>query len=133
MAFTSLCCGIQKLEMDTCQSVTNEGLTAALSACSCLAEFGLMMRQGVASFAESLEGAAKLCTKLTKLKLHVCGVRDETLVRFAASCPALIHVSISSEPGITDRGLADFFSALAHLDTVNLTNNRLLTRIPPFP
>lgn len=131
-AFTGLCCSIQKLQMDMCEALTNEGLLAALRACPRLAEFGLLTRRFDACFAQSLEGAAKSCAGLIKLTLQGCGIRDETLLRFAASCPALKDVSISGEHCITDRGLADLFSGLAHLDAVNLHNNLLLTCVPPF-
>jgi hypothetical protein len=84
------------------------------------------------SFAQGLERAAKFCSRLTKLKLHSCGIRDQTLHCFAASCPALNDVSIAYEHSITDRGLADFFSGLAHLDTVTLNNNMLILGVPRF-
>lgn len=121
-AFTGLRCSVQRLEMDACQALTNEGLSTALSSCPQLAEFGLLTREGDACFAQGLERAAKFCGGLRKLELHGCGIREVTLLRFSASCPALNDVSISNEPCITDRGLADFFSGLVHLDVVNLDN-----------
>jgi hypothetical protein len=132
-AFTGLSCSIRELELDSCRGLTNKGLFAAVRACPALEDLSLVTKKEANTvFAQGLEKSARLCGRLTKLKLHNCGIRDETLRSFAMSCPALIDVYLSCEHGMSEEGMAAFFLRLINLEKVTLNNNKQFIRIPRF-
>jgi hypothetical protein len=109
-AFSGLVCKLEKLELNTCEGLTSEGLFAAATACPRLRTFGVATDRRDASLVRGLEGVAEACRSLRVLTVHACGISDKTLHCLATSCPALDEVTISCEHSITDAGLADFFA-----------------------
>ncbi|GAQ84089.1 F-box/RNI-like superfamily protein [Klebsormidium nitens] len=129
-AFSGLACGLQKLDLASCDALTNEGLLAAATACPGLRSLCVSSTPQVPSLANGLEEAARARPELQTLWVHACDVTDVTLRSIAASCPSLSKVAVSCERAVTDGGLAGFLAALPELESLTLQNLRGVLGIP---
>ncbi|GAQ89348.1 F-box/RNI-like superfamily protein [Klebsormidium nitens] len=131
-AFSGLCCKLEKLELNVCEGLTNEGLVVAAAACSGLKDFGIYTAQPNRSLEQGVEAFSKACPGLKVFAVHACRLTDEALQRIAARCPLIQQISVTCEYYITDRGLDAFLALLPRVHTVTLQKNRAVSGIPQF-
>ena len=117
------CPNLQSLNLSSCSSITDAGLSEVASGCSNLQSLDIWNCSSITD--AGLSEVAKGCSNLQSLNVSNCGsITDAGLSEVAKGCSNLLSLDISNCSSITDAGLSEVAacSKLQSLDLRGCTN-----------
>eukprot|EP00249_Psilotum_nudum_P014786 c25002_g1_i2 orf=98-823(+) len=113
------CKYLQRLNLNACQKITDNGVLTVASSCPKLQSFSIYWNLRVSDTA--VEALVQNCKELTSLNLSGCkGITDKSLELIGSHCTSIKSLNLTRCLKLTDDGLLQLLEACRRIEELNL-------------